>query len=112
MLWGVFWVKLCRLASAADPVFVSLFAHCPLSYEHGYEKSSFLFVILLAAYTNEEQALDSSAAVILTETPAPMPTPQPHFRIIAYVTGAIVPDVIPYERLTPISGAFLAMGGN
>jgi GH18 family chitinase len=32
---------------------------------------------------------------------------EPSFRVIAYVTGAVVPKVIPYERLTHINYAFL-----
>jgi GH18 family chitinase len=40
-----------------------------------------------------------------TETTAPKPT-EP-FRVIAYVTPAIIPEVIPYQRLTHINYAFL-----
>jgi GH18 family chitinase len=32
---------------------------------------------------------------------------EPTFRVIAYVTAAVVPEVIPYERLTHINYAFL-----
>lgn len=42
-------------------------------------------------------------------TPPPSPTPllATPFRVIAYVTSAVVPEVIPYERLTHINYSFL-----
>lgn len=40
-------------------------------------------------------------------TPAPTSTPAPAFRVIAYVTGAIVPEMIPYDKLTHINYSFL-----
>lgn len=36
-----------------------------------------------------------------------MTEPQPEFRVLAYVTSGIVPEIIPYERLTHINYAFL-----
>lgn len=33
--------------------------------------------------------------------------PQPRFRVIAYVTEGIIPEIIPYQRLTHINYAFL-----
>jgi chitinase len=46
-----------------------------------------------------------SANLAPTETAAPKPA-EP-FRVIAYVTPGIVPEVIPYQRLTHINYAFL-----
>lgn len=40
-------------------------------------------------------------------TPTETPMPQTPFRVIAYVTGAVVPEVIPYEQLTHLNYAFL-----
>ena len=45
-----------------------------------------------------------------TATPQASPTPEPEaegFRVIAYATEAIVPEVIPYEKLTHINYSFL-----
>jgi GH18 family chitinase len=46
-----------------------------------------------------------------TDTPTPMPTitptPVPPFQVIAYATDAIVPEVIPFEKLTQINYSFL-----
>lgn len=39
-------------------------------------------------------------------TATPMPEPLP-FRVLAYVTSSIVPETIPYDRLTHINYAFL-----
>jgi GH18 family chitinase len=58
---------------------------------------------LLAACATDRPAGESPATIIARETA----TPEPSFRVIAYVTGAIVPQVIPYARLTHINYAFL-----
>ena len=44
-----------------------------------------------------------------TSTPQASLTPEPEtsFRIIAYATEAIVPEVIPYDKLTHINYSFL-----
>ena len=45
-----------------------------------------------------------------TTTPQASPSPEPEaegFRVIAYATEAIVPEVIPYEKLTHINYSFL-----
>ena len=43
-----------------------------------------------------------------TNTPSPTETPMPtNFRVIAYVTGAVVPGIIPFEQLTHINYSFL-----
>lgn len=43
-----------------------------------------------------------------TSTAAMSPTPKPEeFRVIAYVTDAVVPSLIPYDKLTHINYAFL-----
>jgi chitinase len=66
-------------------------------------------LILLAACNQAQptavptQAAEPTATIAPTETPMSEPT----FRVIAYVTPAIVPEVIPYERLTHINYAFL-----
>ncbi len=61
----------------------------------------FLLVACGAAEVMEEQA----ATAVPTPTETPMPeTP---FRVIAYTTGAVVPEVIPYDRLTHLNYAFL-----
>lgn len=44
---------------------------------------------------------------LVTPTETPMTKPQPAFRVLAYVTGGIVPEIIPYGRLTHINYAFL-----
>ncbi len=44
---------------------------------------------------------------ISTESPTEAPMPESTFRIIAYVTASIIPDTIPYDRLTHINYAFL-----
>lgn len=50
---------------------------------------------------------EDNVVMTAAATPAPTSTPTPTFRVIAYVTGAIVPEVIPYEKLTHINYAFL-----
>jgi GH18 family chitinase len=68
----------------------------------------FLFItILLAACAQKGQDMEETATVAPTPIPEPTPTPEEPFRVIAYVTGAVVPEVIPYERLTHINYAFL-----
>ncbi len=56
------------------------------------------------------QPLPTTApTVTLVPTPAPSETPMAirSFKVIAYLTSAIVPEVIPYTRLTHINFAFL-----
>lgn len=66
-----------------------------------------LITVFLAACSQEVQEMDATATTAPTPTPEPTPIPQEPFRVIAYVTGAVVPEVIPYERLTHINYAFL-----
>jgi GH18 family chitinase len=68
-----------------------------------------LFAIFLAACSNDGQGIGDAATTVPTEMPMPTSTPIPEqpFRVIAYVTSAVVPGVIPYERLTHINYAFL-----
>ena len=49
---------------------------------------------------------DSEPTAVPQPTQTPMPEPPP-FRVLAYVTSAIVPETIPYDRLTHINYAFL-----
>lgn len=70
-----------------------------------------LFVVLLVslwvacgANTPTEEA---TPMPVTPTSPSPTPSPEADFRVIAYVTGAIVPEVIPYEKLTHINYAFL-----
>jgi chitinase len=62
-----------------------------------------LLLSLLAACAGDQPPVDVPTTALPTES-APM---EPSFRVIAYVTGAIVPEVIPYARLTHINYAFL-----
>ncbi|MBE2221260.1 MAG: glycoside hydrolase family 18 protein [Anaerolineae bacterium] len=50
------------------------------------------------------EVLAATAVPQPTETAMPEPTP---FRVLAYVTSSIVPETIPYDRLTHINYAFL-----
>lgn len=65
--------------------------------------------VLLAGCGNGEQVSDVGAAARPTATTmsTAVPAPEEPFRVIAYVTSAVVPEVIPYERLTHINYAFL-----
>ncbi|MCI0395666.1 MAG: glycosyl hydrolase family 18 protein [Chloroflexi bacterium] len=56
-----------------------------------------------SASVGGEQADNSPATAVPGETPVPAPP----FRVIAYVTSAIIPELIPYARLTHINYAFL-----
>jgi len=81
----------------------------------------FLFLLLAgwlaacgAGATEESVETDApvETAVSLPATsPPPTETPMTEspsdFRVLAYVTGGIVPEIIPYERLTHINYAFL-----
>ncbi len=51
------------------------------------------------------ESQEAAATAVTTPTATPMPTSQ--FRVLAYVTGSIVPETIPYDRLTHINYAFL-----
>ena len=73
-----------------------------------------LLLILTMACTNA--APETVPTAVPTTTPPteptplpPTPTPEPNdpFRVIAYVTGNIIPQTIPYERLTHINYSFL-----
>lgn len=63
-----------------------------------------LLVLLVACGAGEVMEEERATAV-----PTPMETPMPEipFRVIAYVTGAVVPEVIPYDKLTHLNYAFL-----
>lgn len=50
-------------------------------------------------------AVTPTAAPSIPPTETPMPAAP--FRVIAYVTGAIIPEIIPYDRLTHINYSFL-----
>jgi GH18 family chitinase len=64
--------------------------------------------LLLAACGQDGQTIDAADTAVPSATPMPpTATPQPPFRVIAYVTSAVVADVIPYDRLTHINYAFL-----
>lgn len=59
--------------------------------------------------SNQDEPLTSSseiATVVPDPTATAMPEPPP-FRVLAYVTSSVVPETIPYERLTHINYAFL-----
>lgn len=62
-----------------------------------------VLISLNGACTQNMSKSTTTTLPAATETPLPEPT----FRVIAYVTGAIVPELIPYERLTHINYAFL-----
>jgi GH18 family chitinase len=59
--------------------------------------------LLAACAEGQPEAVDSPGTAVPTEGA----TMEPSFRVIAYATGAIVPEVIPYARLTHINYAFL-----
>lgn len=75
------------------------------------------FTCLLAACAREEPSVEP----LLPDSQQPVDSPvqptaavltptvmtEPAFRVIAYVTSAIIPELIPYERLTHINYAFL-----
>ena len=64
-----------------------------------------LLLVLLVACGSGAVVQDERATAVPTPTETPMPeTP---FRVIAYVTGAVVPEVIPYDQLTHLNYAFL-----
>lgn len=66
---------------------------------------SLLLLALLVACGAGEVVEEEGATAVPTPTETPMPeTP---FRVIAYVTGAVVPEVIPYDKLTHLNYAFL-----
>lgn len=60
---------------------------------------------LLAACTQALPAVNSPATAVPGEAETTMT--ESSFRVIAYVTGAITPELIPYSRLTHINYAFL-----
>ncbi len=62
----------------------------------------------------ENQVVEQPTAVppteaVPTETAVPTATPEPEepFRVIAYLTSAIIPETIPYDKLTHINYSFL-----
>jgi GH18 family chitinase len=70
--------------------------------------SLFLLVLVAAACTTPavEEATPAADAATPTATPEPSPTPTPPFRIIGYVTTAVIVDLIPFDKLTHINYAF------
>ena len=60
---------------------------------------------LLVACAQARPVVESPATAVPSESETPMA--EPSFRVIAYVTAGIVPEVIPYARLTHINYAFL-----
>ena len=60
---------------------------------------------LLVACAEVQQVANLPATAVPSATETPMV--EPSFRVIAYVTAGIVPEVIPYDRLTHINYAFL-----
>lgn len=57
---------------------------------------------------NVDANVVQATAVSPTITPSPTETPMPtNFRVIAYVTTAVIPEIIPYEQLTHINYSFL-----
>ncbi|MCL4871297.1 MAG: hypothetical protein KJ063_20235 [Anaerolineae bacterium] len=61
-------------------------------------------IILLLVGCRQEQSNLPSPTPSATETPMSESEP---FRVIAYVTGAVIPELIPYDKLTHINYAFL-----
>lgn len=59
------------------------------------------FFLLLAACQN-----DGGGTAVLPPTETPM-NEAPPFRVIAYATGSVVPELIPYDKLTHLNYAFL-----
>lgn len=55
----------------------------------------------------EATAVEIDAEIAMTTTPETAVAEPPPFRVIAYITGAIIPELIPYERLTHINYSFL-----
>ncbi|MFZ0548541.1 MAG: glycosyl hydrolase family 18 protein [Candidatus Promineifilaceae bacterium] len=66
-----------------------------------------LFTVFLTACANDGTVGETAVPTDPTATPMPTSTPERPFRVIAYLTSAIVPATIPYERLTHINYAFL-----
>ncbi len=67
-----------------------------------------LWVLLWVACAQNEPPVSEPTALSVTPLATVMPElTEPSFRVLAYITGAVVPEVIPYERLTHINYAFL-----
>ena len=70
-------------------------------------------IVWLPAWLGACTESPPAGPVLLSPTPAALPTPsetsmtETPFRVIAYVTGGIIPELIPYQRLTHINYAFL-----
>lgn len=60
---------------------------------------------LLASCSTEEQ--NSTPEPTVAAVPTATPVPETPFRVVAYTTASIVPELIPYDRLTHIIYAFL-----
>ena len=70
--------------------------------------SSWLALVACQEVSSSSASLVETAVPEPTEQPMIEPTLTPHpFRVIAYVTDSIVPEIIPYDRLTHINYAFL-----
>lgn len=79
-------------------------------------KTGFLFLAvlianLLAACSPEEPAAPTSQPLAADPTVEP-PMTETQFRVIAYATASIVPEAIPYDRLTHINYSFLIPNGD
>ena len=64
-----------------------------------------LFVTLIVSCATEQPA--NTPEPTLTAVPTATAVPEPPFRVVAYTTASIVPELIPYDRLTHIIYAFL-----
>ncbi|MCC6605401.1 MAG: hypothetical protein IT327_19500 [Anaerolineae bacterium] len=66
----------------------------------------FLLLLVLLVACGAGEVMDEERATAVP-TPTETPMPETPFRVIAYVTGAVVPEVIPYDQLTHLNYAFL-----
>jgi len=69
-----------------------------------------LLAVTLVACNTAASALPPTETPNPTATPQPSPTATPTpppFRIVAYVTDAVIPQIIPYDQLTHINYAFV-----
>jgi GH18 family chitinase len=64
-----------------------------------------MFVTLIVSCATEQPT--DTPEPTLTAVPTATAVPEPPFRVVAYTTASIVPELIPYDRLTHIIYAFL-----
>ena len=64
-----------------------------------------MFVTLIVSCATEQQ--ENTPEPTITAVPTATVVPEPPFRVVAYTTASIVPELIPYDRLTHIIYAFL-----